>query len=111
MSKADYLSLGDWNATCSECGRKRKASALVKNWQGKYRCPEHNEQRQPQDFVKGTKDVQTVPWAQPPTDIEIEVCTLNGTSAIPASAIPGCAIPSRITPIVFPLETTPQGAS
>lgn len=70
MSKyqPDYLELGDWNAACSMCGRKRKASELVKNWQGMYRCPEHNEPRQPQDFVRPVPDIQTPPWVQPKPD-------------------------------------------
>lgn len=56
---------GSWNASCSMCGRKRKASMLVRNWQGLYRCPIHNEIRQPQDFARGlpNEDMQ-VPWAQ-----------------------------------------------
>lgn len=67
---ADYLALGDWNAQCSMCGRKRKASELVKNWQGQYRCPEHNEPRHPQDFVKGVADNPMPPWVQPiPADV------------------------------------------
>lgn len=65
--QADYLALGDFNAACSMCGRKRKASPMVKNWQGQYRCPWHNEPRQPQDFVRNVKDIQTVPWSQPET--------------------------------------------
>jgi hypothetical protein len=63
--RADYLELGDWNAVCFECGRKRKASYLEKNWQGYYVCPEHNEPRQPQDFVRSVEDNQSPPWAQP----------------------------------------------
>jgi len=65
MGTADYLELGTWNAECSMCGRKRKANQMVKNWQGMWRCPEHNETRQPQDFVRAVPDVQTTPWAQP----------------------------------------------
>lgn len=65
MGKADFLKLGDWNAVCYQCGFKRKASYLVKNWQGYYVCPEHNEPRQPQDFVRAVPDVQTPPWTQP----------------------------------------------
>lgn len=61
--QADYLALGDWNVACSMCGRKRKSSQLVKNWQGMYRCPEHDEPRQPQDFVRNVKDIMTVPYA------------------------------------------------
>ena len=67
--RADYLELGDWNAVCYECGRKRKASTLLQHWQGYYVCPEHWEPRQPQDFVRSIPDVQTPPWTQPiPTD-------------------------------------------
>lgn len=70
MGKADFLQLGDWNAQCYQCGRKRKAGQMEKNWQGYYVCPEHNEPRQTQDFVRGIADRQTVPWAQPmPTAI------------------------------------------
>lgn len=63
--EADYLELGDWNVSCSMCGRKRKSSKVVQNWQGQYRCPWHNEIRQPQDFVRNVKDIMTVPFSQP----------------------------------------------
>jgi hypothetical protein len=66
--RADYLALGDYNVACSMCGRKRKASEVVRNWQGLYRCPEHNEPRQPQDFARGIKEVISPPWAQIETD-------------------------------------------
>jgi hypothetical protein len=70
MGRADFLQLGDWNTVCYQCGFKRKASQLEKNWQGYYVCPEHNEPRQTQDFVRGVMDHQSVPWAQPmPTAI------------------------------------------
>lgn len=70
MGRADYLALGDWNVVCFECGHKRKASQTVRNWQGYYVCPEHNEPRQPQDFVRGVPDNQTAPWVQPmPTTV------------------------------------------
>lgn len=65
MGRADYLLLGDWNTVCYQCGWKRKASTMVRNWQGYYVCPEHNEPRQPQDFVRSVNDVQTPPWTQP----------------------------------------------
>ena len=66
MGKADFLRLGAWNVVCFECGRKRKASEMKRHWQGYYVCPEEWEPRQPQDFVRGTKDVQTPPWTQSP---------------------------------------------
>jgi hypothetical protein len=93
--RADHLVVGDWNAVCSMCGRKRKATELVQNWQGMWRCPECNEPRQPQDFVRGIADIITPPFVQPPESIYIEICTFNGISAIPLYAIPGCSIPGR----------------
>ena len=62
--RADYYDEGGYNALCYECGRKRKASDLVKHWQGYYVCPEHWEARHPQDFVRGIKDIETPPWVQ-----------------------------------------------
>lgn len=95
--RADYLLLGDWNTVCYQCGRKRKASMLVRNWQGFYACPEHNEPRQPQDFVRAMPDAQTPPWTQPmPADSFI--CRPNAQSAIPNYAIPGCVLPGYIAP-------------
>lgn len=100
----DYYQPGDWNIACSMCGRKRKASEVVRNWQGMWRCKEHNEPRQPQDFVRGVQDVQTVPFSQPETDIDIQICFLNGVSAIPDAAMPDCSIPDNavFNPFIFP---------
>lgn len=94
--RQNHYAPGDWNAVCSLCGRKRKASDLVRNWQGMYRCREHNEERHPQDFVKGVIDNVSVPWAQPPVDIDLPVCTFNGRSGYPGMAEPGCSIPGNI---------------
>lgn len=65
MGQADHLILGDWNVVCFQCGFKAKASKMVRNWQGYYVHPEHNEPRQTQDFVRGVPDNQTPPWTQP----------------------------------------------
>lgn len=65
MGQADYLLLGDWNTQCYQCGHKAKASQLVKNWQGFYVHPQHNEPRQMQDFVRAVPDNQIPPWVQP----------------------------------------------
>lgn len=98
--RADYLELGTWNTRCSMCGRKFKAYALTKNWQGMWRCDMCQEPRQPQDFVRGIPDVQTPPWVQ---NMEVEfttsVCFPNDTCAIPGFATPGCVMPSYINPI------------
>lgn len=103
--RSDYLKLGDWNVACSMCGRKRKASEMVRNWQGMWRCPEHNEPRHPQDFVRGVPDRQDVPFSQPETDLNIQICTLDGISAVPGLGIPGCMIPSKTT--IGPGGSTP----
>ena len=89
----DWFQPGDWNAACSMCGRKRKASELVRNWQGMYRCKEHNEERHPQDFVRGVKENIGVPWAQPQTDSYVYFCTLETANGTPGRASPGCARP------------------
>lgn len=93
--RADHYVKGDWNAVCSMCGRKRKASTLVQNWQGQWRCPEHNEARQPQDFVRGVPDIIAPPWIQDPESLYIEICTFDSISAIPDEGGPGCMIPGR----------------
>jgi hypothetical protein len=113
--RADYFEPGDYNAACSMCGRKRKASQLVRNWMGQWRCPEHNEPRQPQDFVRGVQDIQAAPWVQIQQDYDLGVCTFNACSGIPGYAQPGCMTPSRSALLpdiedgpLYPLST-PQG--
>jgi len=97
--RADYLELGDWNVVCFECGHKRKASTMMKHWQGYYVCPEHWEARQPQDFVRALPDTQTPPWVQPmPAAVYITTCYPNDKTAIPRRAIPSCMIPGYISP-------------
>ncbi len=93
--KADFLDLGGWNAACFECGRKFKGSELLRNWQGYWVCRRHWEPRQPQDFVRGVKDVQTPPFIQPQTDEFVDYCTT--VSAIADYAIAGCAIADNTT--------------
>ena len=68
MSNSDHFVLGDYNAVCYECGRKRKASKLTKHWQGYYVCPDHNEPRHPQDFTGKVPSETPIPWSQPPSD-------------------------------------------
>lgn len=62
---ADHLVVGDHNAVCFECGRKKKASTLKRHWQGYWVCPEHWEPRHPQDFVGSAPDSQQPAWTQP----------------------------------------------
>jgi len=95
----DYYAPADWNTVCYECGRKRKASELLKHWQGYYVCREHFETRQPQDFVRAVPDIQTPPWTQPmPADEFAAVCFPDDQTAIPDYAIPGCVKPNYFAP-------------
>lgn len=91
--KADNLELGDWNAVCWECGRKFKASQLLRHWQGYYLCPEHWEPRQPQDFVRGVPDKPAAPWIQQPSDEFVaDICDIQGISCLADYAMADCAI-------------------
>jgi len=59
---------------CDVCGRKYKASALTKRWDGLMCCQEDWEIRQPQDFVRGVLDTQIAPWLRTePSDSFIAV--------------------------------------
>ena len=98
MGRADYYAPGDWNGTCYECGRKFKASTMLRHWQGYWVCQQHWEPRQAQDFVRSINDVQTAPWQQPVSTIIGTMCTPNGCSAVPGYAMPGCATPGYLSP-------------
>lgn len=109
MGRADYLELGGWNAVCYQCGRKRKASMLVRNWQGYYVCPEHNEPRQPQDFVRSVPDVQTPPWVQPmPTNSFVSATlTVSVDATITAADLQDNAITVYVLSPVIPVLAPP----
>jgi hypothetical protein len=94
--RADYWEPADWNIVCSMCGRKRKASETERNWQGLYRCPEHNEPRQPQDFVRNVKDIMTVPFDQEETSLFVET-PLTFPLSISPSSIVLSLVPSVLT--------------
>lgn len=101
--KADYLSLGEWNVVCYDCGRKFKSSMMQRNWQGFWECPEHWTPRQPQDFVRALPDVQTPPWVQPmPQNVFSLFCTPDGMSAVPGAMEPGCIVPGYLSPAYIP---------
>jgi hypothetical protein len=54
-----------WNAICDRCGFQYKSDQLRKEWTGLMVCPKDWEPRHPQDFVKGVRDDQRVPWVRP----------------------------------------------
>lgn len=62
--ESDYYASGQWNFYCDLCGKKAKSSKGVKTWNGLRVCAWHKEVRNPQDFVRGVKDDQSVPWSR-----------------------------------------------
>jgi len=56
---------GDWNVVTDCCGRTRKFSECLQQWDGLIVCPEHYDPRHPLDFIKATHDDQRVPIARP----------------------------------------------
>jgi len=65
MGSADHYADGEWNFYCDLCGRKGKSSKGVKTWDNHWVCLHHKEARNPQDFIKGVKDNQSLPWTRP----------------------------------------------
>lgn len=61
----NYYASGQWEFYCDLCGRKSKSSDARKTWDGFYVCSSHKEVRNPQDFLRGVKDDQHVPWSRP----------------------------------------------
>jgi hypothetical protein len=70
MGKADYYKDGDYNGICDQCGFKYKFSKLKKTWNGLYTCSKCFEIRNPQDYVRGVRDQQSVPVDRPETPDE-----------------------------------------
>jgi len=60
--------LGDWNAICDMCGRRFKASELIKNWKGLMVCPEDWEPRHVLDFFRLPGEKIDVPFARTDPD-------------------------------------------
>ena len=65
MGNATYYQDGGWNVTCDLCGKKVKASETEKTWDNFYVCRSHKEERNPQDYLRGIRDVQTVAFSRP----------------------------------------------
>lgn len=61
----NHLILGNWNSLCDRCGRKFKASELMKDWQGLMVCKEDYELRHPSDFLRTQREKIAVPWSRP----------------------------------------------
>lgn len=101
--RADFFKKGAWNFTCDFCGAKNKSTDAMFTWNGYYVCQHHKEVRNPQDFLRGVKDNQSVPWNRVEApETFVQFCTLQGRNAIPGYAVPGCAIPGFINLAFLP---------
>lgn len=91
--KADYYADGQWNFYCDFCGAKNKSLDSMKTWSNYRVCQHHKEVRNPQDFVRGVKDNQSVPWTRPLTQPIFvgPACYLWDQSAYTGLAAAGCS--------------------
>lgn len=68
MGQNNYYASGQWNFICDLCGRPGKSGNAVKTWNNLWVCAHHKEARNPQDFLRGVKDNQSVPWSRSQTE-------------------------------------------
>lgn len=104
MNSFNFI-MGQWNVVCSMCGNDRKSSEMVRNWQGQWRCPEHNEERHPQDFVREVARESVPDFIQNPADVDLEVCDIGEISAIAGGAVAGCVIAGYVHPNAYEFLT------
>ncbi len=99
MARADYYADGQWNYICDLCGVKEKSNKAEKTWDNFYVCRKHKEVRNPQDFVRGVKDNQSVPWTRTnPADTFIGgFCTTQGRQAVAGLGVAGCLTPGLVS--------------
>lgn len=93
MPNADYYLHRSWNVICDRCDGKFKAHQLKREWTGLMVCKGCWDPKDPQDFVKVTKDKQSVPWSRPKTEdvfIEGPACTICDRQSIAGIGKVGC---------------------
>ncbi len=57
---------GDWLFNCQKCGRTMYGSEVRQEWTGLRGHAGCIDARHPQEYVRGVRDDQTVPFANPP---------------------------------------------
>ena len=73
MGIKDYFKPGAYNVICDRCGFKFKNTECKMEWDNLFVCKKCWEPRQPQDFVRGLKDDQSVPIPRLPQSRFLEV--------------------------------------
>lgn len=78
MGTERFYKPGSFYRICDRTGFATRAERTQREWQGLMVRREVFEARQPQDFVKGVNDIQTVPLPRPrPTDVFIGIGTVS----------------------------------
>lgn len=67
MTRRSYKK-GDWLFVCDRSGEEHYASDGRMEWNGLFVYKDYYEERQPQDFVRGVKDKQSVPITRSKTE-------------------------------------------
>lgn len=76
MGTEKFYKPGSFYRICDRTGIAVRAGRTQREWQGLIVRKEVFEPRQPQDFVRGVNDIQTVPFARPrQTDTFIQMAT------------------------------------
>lgn len=76
---------GDFLVVCDVSGRTIYASEARHRWDGAIVAKEHWEPRHPQDFVKGVKDDQSVPFSRPASDVSVSIQGIIAPSPEPGA--------------------------
>lgn len=96
MSYNNTYTKGVWLSLCDQCGRKVKSSSLRLRWDGLMVDNRCWEPRQPQDFVRASVDVQTVPWSRlESSDVFTTLC--DSQSSLAGYAVAGCSVAGILT--------------
>mgnify|MGYP003659076595 CR=1 FL=1 len=92
------LDLGNWNAICDSCGRKFKASQLLRRWDGLMVCKEDYEVRHPQNFLRVQKERISVPWVRPQPEVDtfVNYCNIFNSQGIAGIGLSGCMVSGKI---------------
>lgn len=86
-----HYKAGSFYRVCDKTGFPTRAERTQREWQGLIVRKEVFEPRQPQDFVRGVNDIQTVPQPRPrPTNVFLGPIstTLTATVAAGGSSLP-----------------------
>jgi hypothetical protein len=102
----NWLKLGDYNAVCDSCGRKFKASTMMKRWDGLFVCREDFEIKHPQLSLKVHGDKQTVPIPRPEaSDQYLFFCSIWTNSPMADFGAADCATVGAMANIPLLINT------